>query len=115
MSTFSLARGPRGVVGAWEVEGRIRCGSLERRENAHTASGESEKCRFPSIAVGRDGAMLVAWIEDMGWKQKGTLAWRILDKTGKTIANGRGEEKGLRPWSLVQSVALPDGRFAILR
>ena len=113
-STYSLARGPREFLGAWETEGRIRYGTLGEDAATRTASGESTQCKHPSIACSAAGDVLVAWIEDMDWGKGGTLAWQLADSAGKVLGSGRGEKGEVPPWSLVEAVALPDGRFVIL-
>jgi hypothetical protein len=114
MSTFSLARGPRELLGAWETEGRIRYGALSEVSTLRTASGDAAGCKHPSIACNAAGEVLVAWIEVAGWGEAGTLSWRLCDAKGAELESGRGEEDGVPAWSLVQAVALADGRFAVL-
>src|SRR5688572_11657389 len=115
MSTFSLARGPRGLLGAWETEGRIRCAAVERGQAPRTASGEAKGCKHPTIAANGDGHVLVAWIEGMGWATGGTLAWQLFADDGAPIEGAKGRREDAVPkWSLVQAVALADGSFRIL-
>jgi len=113
-STYALARGPRELLGAWETEGRIRFGELGENAPSRTASGDADRCKHPTIACNAAGEVLVAWIEDMEWQREGTLAWQLVDAAGKLLESGRGEEDEVPPWSLVDAVALPDGRFVIL-
>lgn len=115
MSTFSLVRGPRELLGAWETEGRIRYGPLSEGGTLRTASGDARGCKHPSIASNAAGDVLVAWIEVAGWGEAGTLAWRLCDAKGAELESGRGEKDGVHPWSLVQGVALPGGDFLILQ
>jgi hypothetical protein len=120
MSTYSLARGPRGLLGAFESAGQIRFAALGEAKLAPLdAPGEpAERAdhnrKHPSIACGADGAVLLAWIEGMSWGQGGTLAWQLLDPDAKPVEGERGRRDGVPAWSLVQAVALPGGRFAVL-
>jgi len=114
MSTFALARGPRGVLGAWEAEGRIRYGRIGEELERRTASGDAEHCKHPSIACNANGEVLVVWIEGMAWNTPGTLAWQRFAASGKPIDSGRGSDGGVATWSLVQAIALQGGRFEIL-
>jgi hypothetical protein len=114
MSTYSLARGPRGLLGAWETEGRIRYALVEHEEAPRTASGEAKACKHPSIASNAAGDVLVAWIEGMGWATGGTLAWQLFGADSAPIEGAGGRREGVPKWSLVQAVALADGSFRIL-
>jgi hypothetical protein len=115
MSTYSLARGPRGVLGAFESSGQIRFAVLGESElELHDAPGEPAERKHPSIACGSDGSVLVAWTEGMGWGRVGVLAWQLFGPEGKPVEGERGRRDGVPIWSLVQAVALTRGRFAVL-
>ena len=120
MSTYSLARGPRGLLGAYESGGQIRFASLGASKLTPRAVSDEPREReealgrkHPSIACGADGSVLVAWIEGMSWAQGGTLAWQLFGPDGKPLENERGRRDGVPAWSLVQAVALSGG-FALL-
>jgi hypothetical protein len=116
MSTASFARRASDIAGAWEASGRIRTAMFDANAapSITTASGAAEKCRHPSLACNDHGDRLVAWIEGMSWNTSGTLAWRLFDASGRELDTGRSESGAVPVWSLVQAVALEDGRFAIL-
>jgi hypothetical protein len=116
MSTFSLARGPRGILGAFESQGQVRFAALaETKLVAIDAPGEPSARKHPSIACARDGSVLLAWTEGMGWEKGGALAWQVFGTDGKPMSGAAGRSEGVPAWSLVQAVAFPDGSFAILR
>jgi len=115
MSTFALARGPRGVLGAFESSGQVRFTPLAGDERATLdAPGDDRTRKHPSLAVAPDGSVLLAWTEGMGWSRGGALAWQLFDPAGAPVAGESGRRAGVPAWSLVQAVALPDGRFALL-
>jgi hypothetical protein len=115
MSTFALARGPRGTLGAFESSGQVRCVSLAAplAGDERVAPGDDRTRKHPSIAVAPDGSVLLAWTEGMGWGRGGALAWQLFDPAGAPVAAESGRRAGVPAWSLVQAVALPDGRFAL--
>ncbi|HEX5052152.1 MAG TPA: hypothetical protein VFZ65_10290 [Planctomycetota bacterium] len=114
MSTFSLARGPRGTLGAWETEGQIRFAELDGEHALRSAPGRTGQRKHPSIACNRRGEVLLAWTERMGWNKGGSLAWQLFDDHGEPVNGEHGECAGVPVWGLVQAVALPDERFAIV-
>jgi hypothetical protein len=114
MSTCSLARGPRGVLGAFESDGQVRYADLgDAKQPPRSAPGEPAQRKHPAIACNAAGDVLLAWIEGMTWGNGGKLAWQLFDRDGKPIDKERGTQSGVPPWSLVSAVALADGRFAI--
>lgn len=115
MSTFALARGPHGLLGAVEAEGQVRVSALEEDAPvSRSVPGEPAGRKHPSLACGADGSFLVAWIEGMSWGQGGTLVWQLHGPDGQPLEGEAGRHDGLPPWSLVQAVALPGGRYAVL-
>ncbi len=114
MSTYSLARGPRGVLGAFESSGQIRFASLGDAElELRDAPGDPGERKHPSIACVADGSTLLAWTEGMGWAKGGALAWQLYDPDGRPVDGASGRRDGVPTWSLVQAVALPGGRFVL--
>jgi hypothetical protein len=114
MSTCSLARTPRGVLGAFESDGQVRFAELGDQELAlRNAPGEPATRKHPTIACNAAGDVLLAWTEGMTWGHAGVLAWQLFDRDGKPIEKERGTRNGVPPWSLISAIALADGRFAI--
>ena len=65
--------------------------------------------KHPSVAVDRDGRLLIAWAEDTGWEKGGSVAWQLFDRELRPVPNAAGRADGLPVWSLPAAVALPDG------
>jgi hypothetical protein len=115
MSTYSLARGAHGLLGAFESAGQIRFAPLSATAAApEDAPGAPSSRKHPSLASGADGSVLLAWIEGMSWGRGGTLAWQLFGPDGKPIAGEHGRRDGVPAWSLVQAVALPGDRYVVL-
>jgi len=110
LSTFALARGPRGLAAAFESEGEVRFAWLgAEAPEARAVSPSERNQKHPSLACAADGTTLVAWIEGMAWGKEGTLAYRML----ATDVERAGIGPKVPAWSLVQAVALADGRFLV--
>jgi hypothetical protein len=106
MTSMSLVSAPRGVVGAWETQGRIRVGFVEKGEPVALAVGGPKPANHPSLAVAPDGRVLVAWSEGAGWQKSGGLAWQILDPGLAAIsAASRGRPGEVPVWSFPCAVA----------
>lgn len=116
MSSEAFASGPTGTFAAWETDKQVHFGLID--SDAVTASdsviphaGENQK--YPSLAVNRDGALLVAWTEGMGWKRGGSLHWQIYDRRGGR-ASQPGNLHGVPVWSLVAAYPQRNGNFVVL-
>jgi hypothetical protein len=116
MSSEAFASGPRGTFAAWESEKRVQFGRIDssaaRVADAADISQAADQ-KYPALAQNKAGDLLVAWTEGMGWNRGGSLAWRVLDPSGKAIGE-RGDIKGVPTWSLVAAYPRNDGQFAIL-
>jgi hypothetical protein len=117
MSTENMIDTPRGVLAAWETTGQVYFGAIDPQTRTIAAvshpSGEAVPRKHPVLARNRQGEVLLAWTEGMGWRKGGTLAWQIFDASGaqKTDSN---RVTGVPMWSLVAAFARPDGTFVIL-
>jgi hypothetical protein len=115
MTSMSLVSTPRGVVGAWETQGRIRVGFVEKGKPLALAVGGQPPANHPSLAVAPDGRVLVAWSEGAGWQKSGGIAWQILDPgLGPISAPSRGKPGEVPIWSFPCAVAKGD-EFEIWR
>lgn len=126
MSTYALANlpGHQRFIGAWETDGRIRFASYSYRsvsdqpvrdlpgaaDHGRDAPGQ----KHPSIAVGEDGSVLIAWAEGTGWERGGAVAWQLFDPEMRPVPRSAGRADGLPAWSLPAAVALKGGGFAVL-
>lgn len=106
MTSMSLASTPRGVVGSWETQGKIRVGFVEKGEPLALAAGGPQPSNHPTLAVAPDGRVLVAWSEGAGWQKTGGLAWQILDATLVPVSvTSRGKPGEVPVWSFPCAVA----------
>ena len=116
LSTFALAEAPRGLVAAWETEGRIRHAMLTPGTTAPPPIAEapgSNQRKHPAVAVNAQGQFLLAWLEGSGWARGGRVAWQIYGSDGTPTAD-HGVAGTVPAWGLATTAALPDGRFVLL-
>jgi hypothetical protein len=117
MSTFALANGPTGIIGAWQTAEQIFVATLDPRRGSFSSpmamEGEAVR-KHPSVAVDRAGNTLVAWTEGTAWARGGTLAWALYDPAWHRLA-GAANAGPVPVWGLVSAVAPVDGSFLIVR
>ncbi len=117
MSTFALADGPAGIIGAWQTAQQIYVATLDPRRGSFSSplamDGEAVR-KHPSVAVDRDGKTLVVWTEGTAWARGGTLAWALYDPAWHRLA-GAANAGPVPVWGLVSAVARADGSFLIVR
>jgi hypothetical protein len=116
MSSESLLDTPAGVLAAWETKGqiaytRVDPDSLASSRLISPPGGGNRK--HPALAANADGETIVVWAEDTGWQRGGSLAWRIIDRSGRGTREMGRVEDGIPVWGLPAVVALQDGRFVI--
>lgn len=117
MSTYALARGPDGIVAAWDTKGEIFWTKIKPGTTEFSAprveKGFAREQKHPAVAVNSKGSMLIAWTEGTGWQRGGDLCWQMYDKNGKPTTEA-GRSPGAVPvWGLVSVVA--DGeRFVVI-
>jgi hypothetical protein len=119
MSTAALARSGKGMLAAWETQGQVQFEAIEvdglaPSSAAIPAPGKGSNRKHPTLAVNKNGEVLMAWSEGTGWKRGGTIHWQLYDKSFKPVANGGGMQKGLAAWSLPTAVAREDGSFVVV-
>ena len=118
MSSEAFAEGPAGVFSAWETEGQVYFGRIDRVKPGVAAvvaaPGRGQGRKHPAVAVNRAGEVLLAWTEGTGWQRGGDLAWQVYDQAGKpTAAHGR-IPNAIPVWGLATVVAGKDGSFTII-
>ncbi|MHB8636211.1 MAG: hypothetical protein ACYC96_07040 [Fimbriimonadaceae bacterium] len=114
MSTFGLASGTGGTIAAWETADRVYAANIAPNgavTGKWSPPGQSQK--HPSVAVGANGATLLAWAEGTGWQRGGSLAWRVVSPEGHVLATNR-IDGAIDVWSLATAVSRPDGSFLII-
>jgi hypothetical protein len=117
MTTFAMTETSDGIAAAWETAQQIYSATLDPATGAVSTPlpmpGTGSR-KHPSIAVNPAGDRLVAWTEGTAWKRGGTIAWRLTDRNGTTLASAA--DAGPVPvWGLVSALAIHDGSFVILR
>ena len=116
MSSEAFAANSNQTFAAWETEKRVHFGRISPA-NATVADvnlpdpGTDQK--YPSLATGRAGLLLVSWTEGMGWKRGGSLHWQLFDSALHPVGKP-GSAAGVPIWSLPAAYPLADGSFGIL-
>lgn len=117
MSSFAFAEGPAEVLAAWETNGQVYFAQIDpatgKRSEPVAAPGESRDRKHPVVASNKQGQILLAWTEGMGWQRGGSVAWQVFDKDGRPTAE-KGRADGVPVWSLVAVFARADGGFTIV-
>ena len=52
--------------------------------------GRGTNRKFPAVAAGPDGLVLLAWTEGTSWGRGGVVAWQVYDATGEPVPGGGG-------------------------
>ena len=114
MSSFSLAEGTQGVLGAWETAGQVYYARLNgvRAATLMAAPGTGSR-KYPVVIAGGDGKTLFAWVEGGGWERGGSVAWQVYGADGAPTAD-KGQAAGVPVWSLLSAVARTDGSFVLI-
>ena len=115
MSSEAFASGTAGTFAAWETEKQVHYGLINPAKAAASdsvvsVSGANQK--YPSLALDRDGLLLAAWTEGMGWKRGGSLHWQLFDRNERIGEPGSAD--GVPAWSLVAAYARRNGDFVVL-
>jgi hypothetical protein len=118
MSSEAFVASGAGVIAAWETQGKIRFGTLGEASSGklaiRTAPGNGTKCKHPSLAVNRDGILLLVWTEGTGWQKGGDLAWQLYSQNGQPIGEPGKVTGGIPVGGLATAVARTDGSFTII-
>lgn len=115
MSSEAFASGSAGVFGAWETEKQVHFGRIDPAQGLASDSAalvDEASQKYPSLALNRDGLLIVSWTEGMGWKRGGSLRWQIFNK-GERLGNP-GTAESVPVWSVVAAYARPAGDFVLL-
>jgi hypothetical protein len=117
MSSFAFAEGPAEVLAAWETNGQVYFARIDpatgKRSEPVAAPADARDRKHPVIASNKQGQILLAWTEGMGWERGGSVAWQVFDKDGRPTAE-KGRAAGVPVWSLIAVFARADGGFTIV-
>lgn len=114
MSSVTTATTSARNLAAWENNGQVFFGALNRNDPVKTsAPDETGKRKHPAIAVNKLGQTILVWTEGTGWKKGGSLAWQVFDRNGNPTAE-KGSAPDVPVWGLATVVAETDGSFSII-
>jgi hypothetical protein len=117
MSTAYLGEGGEQVLAAWEKAGEVYFDQVDpatfKLSSSIAAPGQSNDRKHPAVAANSRGQVLLAWTEGTGWKQGGSLAWQLFDKSGQPLG-AVGHAPGVPVWGLPSVYTAPDGNFTIV-
>jgi hypothetical protein len=117
MSSMSLAENSSSLFAAWETEGQVYAGAVDRALAAVPSPFSPEPGtlprKHPRLAVNRDGDVLMAWADGAAWAKGGELRYAIVNSAGKTVV-GDTAVAALPVWSFAAPLAMPDGGFLVL-
>ncbi len=117
MSSFAFAEGPAKVLAAWETNGQVYFARIDpatgKRSEPVAAPGDARDRKHPIVAHNKQGQILLAWTEGMGWERGGSVAWQVFDRDGRPTGE-KGGAAGVPVWSLVAAFAQADGGFTIV-
>ena len=113
--TSLAATAEKGIVVSWAKEGRIYFADDKRLSPIPAAAPVSSgRQQYSAIAAAEDGRTLLVWAVGQGWSSGGALHWQIFDAGGKPAAEKGNLNTKLPNRSVVEAVALPEGRFVII-
>jgi hypothetical protein len=105
------------LFGAWETEGEVFAGPVDRSRAAVPTRFSPPKGtrprKHPRLAVNRDGDVLMAWADGAGWEKGGELRYAVFDRAGTPLV-GDTAVAPLPVWSFGAAIASPDGRLIVL-
>jgi hypothetical protein len=116
MSSYSLAEGDSGVVGAWETSGQVYRTPLTDLAVANQAAvspAGNGKRKYPIVIPGKNGKTLFAWVDGAGWERGGSLEWQVYGADGAPDG-APGHRDGAPVWSLITAAARDDGTFVLI-
>ncbi len=116
MSSESFSENARGLIAAFESNGRVQLMQVPPfgGEMQRITPSSANRAKYPSVATNSKGETLVAWAEGTAWQKGGALAWQVFDAAGKPLSEASRAENGVGVWSLPATYARADGSFVIL-
>ena len=112
MTLFSFAPFGDDSLASWESPGVVNIASVKGADRfPRIEAGKSSK--YPTIAVDRNGAILLSWIEKEAWNKPGEARWQTFDEKG-TSTSKICTQKGIDVWSFTSAIPDPDGGFVLL-
>jgi hypothetical protein len=116
MSSMSFAERGETLYAAWETEGQVYAGAIDRARAAVPSSFAPEKGgqprKHPRLAIAGDGDVLLAWDDGAGWGKGGQLHYEIFDSRGKPLTKDVSVD-ALPVWSFGAPIAAPGGTIVL--
>jgi hypothetical protein len=113
MSSMTVVPG-RETLYAWEHDGQVAFRAEGARAVEPTAADTqvaSARRKHPRLAVGKAGAVLMAWATGTGWNKGGAVGWQLF-ADGAPLGEVQARD-GLPVWSFPAVAAVGD-RFVLL-
>ena len=118
MSTQAFAEGPEAVLTAWETQGQVYFGRIDRSSGRvsgiTSAPGTDRTRKHPALAVDSNGNVLFAWTEGTAWSRGGSAAWQVFDASGHPAGPAGRADQSVPAWGLVGAYARPHGGFTVV-
>jgi len=118
MSTASFTRFGEQSLVAWEGAAEVSFAAIDSKTGQPgaliAAPGKGNNRKHPTLAINKEGYVLLAWDEGTGWKKGGDLKWQVYDRSLKPVGGAMGSQRGLAVWSLGSAFAAADGSFVIV-
>lgn len=115
MSSASLVWAGHDLLAAWETREEVQLALIDVATGIPTRidppPGQGKR-KHPSIARNATGELLLAWVEDTGWKRGGSVAWQHYDAQFHPTST-RGRREGLPVWGMASAFASGD-RFGVV-
>jgi hypothetical protein len=113
MSSMTIVPGDNALY-AWEHDGQVAFRAEGGRAVEPTAADTqvaSARRKHPRLAVGKGGAVLMAWATGTGWNKGGAVGWQLF-ADGAPLGEVQARD-GLPVWSFPAVAAVGD-RFVLL-
>ena len=114
VSTTNLFAGPVGITLAWETEGQVYFGDVDRLDAVRSPPGKARfRRKNPTVAVDSRGNTLLAWGDGPGFSFGGSLHWQLFDAAGRPVGAPGGGAGTIVSGSTSVAV-VQDGRFLVI-
>jgi hypothetical protein len=112
MTMFSFSSVGKNTLAAWETPGKVNVSSVSgSKQLPRIEAGKSSK--YPTIALNRDGDVLLSWVEKEAWNKAGQACWQTFDAKGKSGSKIMSKN-GIDVWSFTAALPRPNGSFLLL-
>lgn len=117
MTTAAVVADGDMLLVAWETKGQITLARVETKtgkiQARVPAGGQPGSQKYPAIAVGPTGRVILTWADGAGWGKGGSAAWQVFDSSLRPIESAAGSREGLPAWTFPAPYFDGDG-FVVL-